>query len=70
MEINCAKVAVVGAAMTGIPGVMATVVAALNAQDINILQSGDSYTNIWCLVKEKDLEKAVNALHDKFELGS
>jgi aspartate kinase len=70
MEINCAKVAVVGAAMTGIPGVMATVVAALNAQDINILQSGDSYTNIWCLVKEKDLEKAVNALHDKFKLGS
>ena len=56
--------------MTGIPGVMATVVAALNAQDINILQSGDSYTNIWCLVKEKDLEKAVNALHDKFKLGS
>ncbi|NLX03020.1 MAG: aspartate kinase [Syntrophomonadaceae bacterium] len=70
MEMNCAKVAVVGAAMTGIPGVMANVVAALNNQEINILQSGDSYTNIWCLVKENDLEKAVNALHDKFELGN
>jgi len=70
MEMNCAKVAVVGAAMTGIPGVMASVVAAMNAQEINILQSGDSYTNIWCLVKEKDLGKAVNALHDKFELGN
>lgn len=70
MEMNCAKVAVVGAAMTGIPGVMADVVAALKAQDIAILQSGDSYTNIWCLVKGEDLEKAVNALHDKFELGN
>lgn len=70
MEMDCAKVAVVGAAMTGIPGVMANVVAALKEQEINILQSGDSYTNIWCLVKETDLEKAVNALHDKFELGN
>lgn len=70
MEMNCAKVAVVGAAMTGIPGVMANVVAALDTQEINILQSGDSYTNIWCLVKENDLGKAVNALHDKFELGN
>lgn len=70
MEMSCAKVAVVGAAMTGIPGVMANVVAALNTEEINILQSGDSYTNIWCLVKENDLEKAVNALHDKFKLGN
>jgi aspartate kinase len=70
MEKNCAKVAVVGAAMTGIPGVMANVVAALKAQEIAILQSGDSYTNIWCLVKEEDLDKAVCALHDKFELGN
>jgi aspartate kinase len=70
MEMNCAKVAVVGAAMTGIPGVMADVVAALKTIEIDILQSGDSYTNIWCLVKGEDLERAVNALHDKFELGS
>ena len=69
LEMNCAKVAVVGAAMTGIPGIMARVVEALNEQNITILQSGDSYTNIWCLIKQKDLETAVNALHDKFELG-
>jgi aspartate kinase len=69
MEMNCAKVAVVGAAMTGIPGVMASVVAALNEQEIVILQSGDSYTNIWCLVKQQDLNRAVNALHEKFGLG-
>jgi aspartate kinase len=69
METQCAKVAIVGAAMTGIPGVMASVVAALHREGITILQSGDSYTNIWCLIKEEDLEKAVNALHEKFALG-
>ncbi|NLB17519.1 MAG: aspartate kinase [Syntrophomonadaceae bacterium] len=70
IECNCAKVAVVGAAMTGIPGVMYKVVEALADNDISILQSGDSYTNIWCLVKQEDMKKAVRALHDKFELGN
>ncbi len=69
IEFNCAKVAIVGAAMTGIPGVMAQVVEALSEQDISILQSGDSYTNIWCLVKKEHMAAAVKALHDKFELG-
>ncbi len=69
IEFNCAKVAVVGAAMTGIPGVMARVVEALDQYDIPILQSGDSYTNIWCLVKKEHMKLAVKALHDQFELG-
>ncbi|NLB88209.1 MAG: aspartate kinase [Syntrophomonadaceae bacterium] len=69
VEFNCAKVAVVGAAMTGIPGVMARVVEALTEEGIPILQSGDSYTNIWCLVKKEHMAKAVKALHDIFELG-
>jgi len=68
IELDCAKVAIVGAAMTGIPGVMSKVVEALSENDIPILQSGDSYTNIWCLVKRVDMEKAVQALHDQFEL--
>ncbi len=69
MEFNCAKVAVVGAAMTGIPGVMAQVLEAFDGYDIPILQSGDSYTNIWCLVRKEHMKLAVKALHDKFELG-
>ncbi len=69
IEFNCAKVAVVGAAMTGIPGVMARVVEALDQYDIPILQSGDSYTNIWCLVNKDHMKLAVKALHDQFELG-
>ncbi|MGE5371291.1 MAG: aspartate kinase [Solirubrobacterales bacterium] len=68
-EPDCAKVAIVGAAMTGIPGIMARVVEALSERSIPILQSGDSYTNIWCLVRRQQMELAVQALHDKFELG-
>ena len=70
IEFNCAKVAIVGAAMTGIPGVMYKVVEAMAENDIPILQSGDSYTNIWCLVRKEDMKKAVQALHDKFKLGN
>ncbi len=70
MESNCAKVAIVGAAMTGVPGIIYKMVEALTECDITILQAGDSYTNIWCLVKMEHMKKAVQALHDKFELGN
>jgi len=63
---DCAKVAAVGAAMTGVPGVMAGIVEALTREDIQILQSSDSYTTIWVLVKREDMEKAVRALHRQF----
>ncbi|MHB1420628.1 MAG: aspartate kinase [Bacillota bacterium] len=63
---GCAKVAAVGAGMTGIPGVMASIVEALSQENIEILQSADSYTTIWCLVRKEDMEKAVRALHSKF----
>ena len=49
---------------------MAKVVEALTVNGIEILQSGDSYTNIWCLVKRDQMEQAVKALHDKFDLGN
>src|SRR5690606_28562694 len=65
LERNCAKVSDVGA---GIPGVASKIVSALSEQGIRILQSADSYTTIWVLIKKDDLEKAVNALHDAFQL--
>ncbi len=65
---NCAKVAAVGAAMTGVPGVMAKIMAALTASGIEILQSSDSYTSIWCLVDRNSLQEAVRALHKQFNL--
>lgn len=63
---GCAKVAAVGAGMTGVPGVMAAIVEALTKEDIQILQANDSYTTIWVLVKKEDMEKAVRALHRRF----
>lgn len=63
---DCAKVAAVGAGMTGVPGVMAAIVEALTREDIRIMQTNDSYTTIWVLVKKEDMEKAVRALHRRF----
>ncbi|RDI47401.1 aspartate kinase [Falsibacillus pallidus] len=68
VEEGCAKVSVVGAGITGVPGVTSKIVTALSDEGIRILQSADSHTTIWVLVKEADLVKAVNALHDAFEL--
>lgn len=68
VERECAKVSVVGAGMQGVPGVASKIVTALSEQGIRILQSADSHTTIWVLVKQFDLSKAVNALHDAFQL--
>ncbi|MDH7479314.1 MAG: aspartate kinase [Syntrophomonadaceae bacterium] len=65
---GCAKVSVVGGGMAGMPGVMAAVCEALCSEGISILQSADSHTTIWCLVKNEDMARAVRALHDKFAL--
>ncbi|NEU29319.1 aspartate kinase [bacterium LRH843] len=65
---HCAKVSAVGAGMTGVPGVTAKIVSALSQQNIQILQSADSHTTIWVLVKEEDMVKAVNSLHQMFHL--
>lgn len=66
---HCAKVSAVGAGIMGVPGVTAKIVTALSEQGIKILQSADSHTTIWVLVKENDMIKAVNALHDAFDLS-
>lgn len=68
IEKHCAKVSVVGAGMAGVPGVTSKIVTALSEKGIRILQSADSHTTIWVLVKQDDLVLAVNALHDAFQL--
>lgn len=68
IERDCAKVSVVGAGMTGVPGVTSKIVGALSEKGIRILQSADSHTTIWVLVKQDDLITAINSLHDAFEL--
>ncbi|HZW67235.1 MAG TPA: aspartate kinase [Pseudogracilibacillus sp.] len=66
---DCAKVSAVGAGMAGIPGVAAKITKALAKEGVQILQSADSHTTIWVLVKESEVKKAVNALHEAFELN-
>ncbi|PAE43422.1 aspartate kinase [Bacillus sp. 7884-1] len=68
VERHCAKVSVVGAGIAGVPGVTSKIVTALSENGIRILQSADSHTTIWVLVKQDDLKKSVNALHDAFHL--
>lgn len=68
VERHCAKVSVVGAGIAGVPGVTSKIVTALSENGIRILQSADSHTTIWVLVKQDDLSKSVNALHDAFHL--
>ena len=69
-ELNegCGKVSVVGNAMRGVPGVMATFVTALAGQNISILQTVDSDTTISAIIKEEHLADAVIALHKAFKL--
>ncbi len=65
---DCAKVTVIGERMTGVPGVMAQIIHALKQEQIEILQTADSLSTIACLVYEKDMEKAIMALHQAFNL--
>jgi aspartate kinase len=65
---GCAKVSVIGAGIAGVPGVMAQIVEALTSEDIQILQSADSHTTIWVLVRQVDMVKAVRSLHRQFQL--
>ncbi|WP_353094302.1 aspartate kinase [Tissierella praeacuta] len=66
---DCTKVTIIGNRMRGIPGVMAKAVSALVKENIEILQTSDSHTTISCLIESQYTNKAVNALHEYFELG-
>ena len=64
------KVSLIGAGMRSHPGVTATFCEALAGADINIDIITTSEIRISVLVSDSDLDKAVRALHDAFELGS
>ena len=65
---DCTKIAIIGAGMKGIPGVMAKILIALTKSNIEVLQTADSHMTIWCLVKSEDAKESIRALHDEFEL--
>ena len=64
------KVTVIGSRMRGVPGVMARTVHALGRAGIRIYQTSDSHMTISCLVEGEHLQRAVNALHSEYGLGS
>ena len=63
---GCSNLALIGSGMRGTPGVMASIVETLNEENIEILQSADSYMTIWCLIKSEYVEKAIKILHKRF----
>ncbi|MCY6483922.1 aspartate kinase [Clostridium aestuarii] len=65
---NCSKLAVIGSRMRGIPGVMAKILKPLIKENIEVLQTADSHTTIWCLIQSKYTKTAINALHKEFDL--
>ncbi|ADL13082.1 aspartate kinase [Acetohalobium arabaticum] len=66
---NLIKISVVGAGMTGQPGVMSKVVKALEGDGVSIYQTTDSHTTISCLIREDEEKKALCALHEQFNLA-
>ena len=64
-----AKVSVIGAGMKSHPGVTATMFETLAEEGINIDLISTSTIRISCIVREEDVERAVRALHQAFELA-
>ncbi len=64
-----AKVSVVGVGMKSHSGVAAKMFQALAENEVNILMISTSEIKISVVINEKDVAKAVNAIHEKFKLG-
>ncbi|WP_132992425.1 aspartate kinase [Gordonia zhaorongruii] len=66
---NIGKVSLVGAGMKSHPGVTATFCESLSDAGINIELISTSEIRISVLVSDDDLDKAVQVLHEAFDLG-
>ena len=64
-----AKVSIVGAGMQTNAGVAAKMFEALYDENINIRMISTSEIRVTVLINEKNLERAMNAIHEKFNLG-
>ena len=68
MDPSVAKVSIVGAGIQNAPGYAARMFGALADAGVNIEMISTSEIRITCMIAEEDVEKAVRALHDAFEL--
>lgn len=64
-----AKVSIVGAGMVSNPGVAAEMFEALYNEGINLEMISTSEIKVSCIIRDEDAEKAVRALHKKFNLA-
>lgn len=62
------RVSVVGVGMKSHSGVAATMFRALAKNEINIEMISTSEIKISCVIRERDVDKAVQAIHEEFEL--
>ena len=63
------KVSLIGAGMRSHPGVAAGFFAALGAAGVNIEMISTSEIRVSVVCRDTDLDVAVGAIHDTFELG-
>ncbi|QQE81072.1 aspartate kinase [Alicyclobacillus sp. SO9] len=64
---DCAKISVIGTEnISSIYGIMAQAISALAKKNIEILQSSDSQSTMWFLVRQEQMRDAVQAIHDAF----
>ncbi len=66
---NVAKVSIVGAGMATNPGVAAKMFEALYSVGINIKMISTSEIRVSVLIEEDEVDAAVKAIHDAFQLG-
>ncbi len=66
---NVAKISIVGAGMMRNPGIAAKMFEALSNARVNIHMISTSEVRITVLIDEKNVERAINAVHERFELG-
>ena len=69
-DADIGKVSLVGAGMRSNPGVAADMFEALADAGINIESISTSSIRISCVVRGEDLDRAVQVLHERFQLSA
>ena len=69
VDDGVARVSLIGAGMRTNPGVAARMFETLAAAGINIEMISTSAIRVSCMIRSGDMERAVGALHESFELN-
>ncbi len=63
---NCSKIGIVKANLKNISITMAKLIELLHRENIEVMQTNHSNMSIWLLVKNDDLDRSLNAIHNNF----